>query len=84
MDKDWVGIGKQWADVPPHVKHTATVILTIPDTIHQQLLPSKNLFIHQPVDFTFSKGLLFYPWPPHWIISAAIHLTSYPKALSPK
>ena len=56
MDKDWVGIGKQWADVPPQVKRTAAVILTIPDTIHQQLLPSKNLSIHQLIDFTLPKG----------------------------
>jgi hypothetical protein len=30
--------------------------LTIPNTIHQQLLPSKNLSIHQLVDFTLPKG----------------------------
>ena len=56
MDKDWVDIGKQWADVPPWVKCTVAVILTIPDTIHQQLLPSKNLSIHQLIDFTLPKG----------------------------
>ena len=56
MDKDWVGIGKQWADVPPWVKRTVAVILTIPNTIHQQLLPSKNLSIHQLIDFTLPKG----------------------------
>ena len=84
-EKDWVGVGKQWADVPPRVKHTMAVILTIPDSIHQQLLPSKNLSIHQLVDdFTIPKGLLFYPRPAHWIISAAIRLTSYPRALCPK
>jgi hypothetical protein len=55
-EKDRVGIGKQWADVPPQVKHTVAVILTIPDSIHQQLLPSKNLSIHQLVDFSISKG----------------------------
>ena len=49
-EKDWVGVGKQWADVPPRVKHTMAVILTIPDSIHQQLLLSKNLSIHQLVD----------------------------------
>src|ERR1700720_2191490 len=49
-EKDWVGVGKQWADVPLRVKHTIAVILTIPDSIHQQLLPSKNLSIHQLVD----------------------------------
>src|ERR1700722_5781043 len=75
-ENDWVSIGKQWADVPPRVKHTMAVILTIHDSIHQQLLPSKNLSIHQLVDdFTIPKGLLFYPRPAHWIISAAIRLT---------
>jgi hypothetical protein len=56
MDKDWVGIGKRWADVPPQVKCTVAVILTIPDTIYQQLLPSKNVSIHQLIDFTLPKG----------------------------
>lgn len=55
-EKDWVGVGKQWADVPPRVKRTVALILTIPDAIHQQLLPSKNLSIHQLVDFTIPKG----------------------------
>src|ERR1700720_1661954 len=51
-EKDLVGVGKQWADVLPQVKYTMAVIFSI----HQQLLPSKNLSIHQLVDFTIPKG----------------------------
>jgi hypothetical protein len=55
IEGEWLSLGKKWGDVPPKVKHATTQIFTVPKYIHQQLLPSPKLSIHQFIDFPLPK-----------------------------
>jgi hypothetical protein len=51
VEKEWLGLGKQWADLPPRIKRQATQDFTIPTYTEEQILPAPNISIHQLTDF---------------------------------
>ena len=55
IEGEWLSLGKKWGDVPPKVKRAATQIFAVPKYVHQQLLPSPKLSIHQFIDFPLPK-----------------------------
>ena len=50
-EEEWLAMGKNWADLPQHVKRQATQAFTIPTYTKQQILPAPNISIHQMTDF---------------------------------
>ena len=51
IEKEWLSLGRKWADVPPWIKHQGMHTFTIPAYIEQQILPAPKISIHQFINF---------------------------------